>query len=85
MGFQNIWYSHPRKYGQGSRSWLVTNILYINKVCESYNFSLLSFFILSHYTSCKCFYALLSNSEKNNINYLKNEINVIFYGPYYYN
>ncbi|EGI68302.1 40S ribosomal protein S29 [Acromyrmex echinatior] len=20
MGFQNIWYSHPRKYGQGSRS-----------------------------------------------------------------
>jgi len=23
MGFQNIWYSHPRKYGQGSRSWWV--------------------------------------------------------------
>ncbi|XP_039285209.1 40S ribosomal protein S29-like [Nilaparvata lugens] len=20
MGHQNIWYSHPRKYGQGSRS-----------------------------------------------------------------
>ncbi|XP_065209154.1 small ribosomal subunit protein uS14-like isoform X2 [Planococcus citri] len=20
MGFQNIWYSHPGKYGQGSRS-----------------------------------------------------------------
>ena len=21
MGFANIWYSHPRKYGQGSRAW----------------------------------------------------------------
>ncbi|KAK4005203.1 hypothetical protein OUZ56_006922 [Daphnia magna] len=22
MGFQNLWYSHPRKYGAGSRTWL---------------------------------------------------------------
>ena len=21
MGFSNLWYSHPRKYGPGSRSW----------------------------------------------------------------
>lgn len=27
MGFQNIWYSHPRKYGQGSRSWYVLYII----------------------------------------------------------
>lgn len=23
MGHANIWYSHPRRYGQGSRSWYV--------------------------------------------------------------
>lgn len=24
MGFANVWFSHPRKYGQGSRSWYVS-------------------------------------------------------------
>ena len=23
MGHQNVWYSHPRKYGPGSRQWYV--------------------------------------------------------------
>lgn len=26
MGHANIWYSHPRRYGQGSRSWQVENL-----------------------------------------------------------
>lgn len=30
MGFQNIWYSHPRKYGQGSRSWWVYVLIFFN-------------------------------------------------------
>lgn len=25
MGSQNIWFSHPRKYGPGSRHWYVAN------------------------------------------------------------
>lgn len=31
MGFQNIWYSHPRKYGQGSRNWWVKTVVWSTK------------------------------------------------------
>ena len=30
MGHQNVWYSHPRKYGPGSRQW------YVDMICLAY-------------------------------------------------
>ena len=36
MGHANIWYSHPRKYGRGSREWLVIVIdsieIFLNRI-----------------------------------------------------